>query len=51
MQGMSLQLNQNRGQMNLEEGIMKPEKAFLTKANLKTLNVIFFSLRKQGSVL
>lgn len=46
MQGMSLRLKQNRGQMNLEEVIIKPEKAFLTKANLKTLNVNFFQFEE-----
>ena len=51
MQGMGLQLHQNRGQINLEEGVIKLEKAFLTKANLEALNGIVFQCEETGSVL
>ena len=51
MQGMGLQVHQNRGQINLEEGVIKLEKAFLTKANLEALNGIVFQCEETGSVL
>lgn len=48
MQGMDPRLRQNRGQVNSEEGMIKLEKAFLTKANLEHYVGLFFSVRKQG---